>query len=328
MRMFNKMIEDDAGLVKVKSRIGYDKYSNRIVFMVGFGEVVEVDNVKLCRMFGMQRDVYTLTNSMMGKKIFVMPQPCDFNVNMTTMFVYSNIAASSLLGNTFAPLLCTIHLEIDDKMERLHKNYTTIHYFPVCTSEFDTIEVQLCNVYGDNMVFYGGNLLSTSIFEKLAKKCSCKTRKGDIRAETVSEKMKWSQSDYEAIIGLRKERQKKKKRQKKKLTGGALHPTKALLHSIMLAKLLGRAIAATLTKSNMNGMGRLWKKFLNSKYPLQIKQLIWDKKLIDLFFDTRIHLDMRRRIMAQEGGSLGFLLPLITKVPAPLFGFVAHKLFS
>ena len=47
------MIEDDAGLVKVKSRIWYDEYLNRIVFMVAFSEVVEVDNVKLRRMFGM-----------------------------------------------------------------------------------------------------------------------------------------------------------------------------------------------------------------------------------------------------------------------------------
>ena len=169
---FNKMVEDDAGLVKVKSRIWYDDHSNRIVFMVAFGKVVEVDNVKLRRMFGMRRDVFALTNSKLGKKIFVMPQPCNFNVNGTTMFVYSNIVASSPVGNTFALLLCIIHLEIDDKMETLHKNYTTIHYFPVHTSEFDTIEVQLCNVYGDNMVFYGGNLLLSSIFEKLAKKCS------------------------------------------------------------------------------------------------------------------------------------------------------------
>ena len=41
--------------------------------------------------------------------------------------------------------------------------------------------------------------------------------------------MKWAQSDYEAMIGLRKEK-KKKKRQKKKPTSGALHATKALLH--------------------------------------------------------------------------------------------------
>ena len=105
MRTFNKMVEDDAGPVKVKSRIQYDEHSNRIVFMVAFSEVVEVDNVKLHRMFGMRRDVFALTNSKLGKKIFVMPQPCDFNVNRTTMFVYSNIAASSLVGNTFALLL-------------------------------------------------------------------------------------------------------------------------------------------------------------------------------------------------------------------------------
>ena len=133
VRTFNKRVEDDASPVKVKSRIQYDKHSNRIVFMVAFDEVVEVDNVKLCRMFGMRSYVFALTNLKPGKKIFVMPQPCDFNVNGTTMFVYSNITALCPVGNTFAPLLHTIHLEIDDKMETLHKNYTTIHYFPVRT---------------------------------------------------------------------------------------------------------------------------------------------------------------------------------------------------
>ena len=169
VRTFNKMVEDDAGPVKVKSRMRYDEYSNRIIFMVGFGEVVEVDNVKLRRMFGMRRDIFALTNSKPGKKIFIMPKPCDFNVNGTTMFVYSNIAASSPVGNTFAPLLRTIHLEIDDKMETLHKNYTSIHYFPVRTSEFDTIEVQLCNVYGDDMVFYGGESAIVLHFRKVAE---------------------------------------------------------------------------------------------------------------------------------------------------------------
>ena len=103
MRTFNEMVEGDAGPVKVKSRIRYNEHSNRIVFMVGFGEMVEVDNVKLCRMFGMRRDVFALSNSKPGKKIFVMPQPCDFNVNGTTMFVYSKIAASSLC---LCPLPC------------------------------------------------------------------------------------------------------------------------------------------------------------------------------------------------------------------------------
>ena len=68
VRTFNKMVEDDAGPVKVKSRMRYDKYSNRIIFMVGFGEVVEVDNMKLRRMFGMRRDIFAQTNSKLGRK--------------------------------------------------------------------------------------------------------------------------------------------------------------------------------------------------------------------------------------------------------------------
>ena len=89
--------------------------------------------------------------------------------------------------------------------------------------------------------------------------------------------MKWSRSDYEAMIGLRGQKEKKKKKiQKKKPTSGVLNATKALLHSMMLAKLLGRdnknvqqkrAIAATLSKSNMNGMGRLWRKFFKFEIP-------------------------------------------------------------
>ena len=103
------------------------------------------------------------------------------------MFVYSNIAVSSPVGNTFALLLHTVHLEIDDKMETLHKNYTTIHYFPVRTSEFDTIEVQLCNVYGDNMVFYGRNRYRHPFSKSWRRNAAEKNkRKGDIRSENCS----------------------------------------------------------------------------------------------------------------------------------------------
>ena len=241
----------------------------------------------------------------------------------------ANIAALSLVGNTFAKLLCTVHLEIDDKMETLHKNYTTIHYFRV-----GTIEVQLCNLYGDGLLQWG--ICYHPPFSKSwQRNVAEKMRKGDSTVQIVSQKMKWSCLDYEAMIGLRK-----KKRQKKRPSGGALLLTKALLRSIMLVKLLGtdnknaqqkRAVAAMLTKSNLNGMDWLWRKFFNSEYPLpqkQIKQLIRDKKLIDSFFDSRIPLDTRRRTVAQEGGFLGFLLPLITKDTVPLVGLVAHKLFG
>ena len=134
---------------------------------------------------------------------------------------------------------------------------------------------------------------------------------------------KWTRSDYEVMIGL-----KKKKRNLKR---GKLN--KSHLQSAILANLMGnnnknvpqrRAIASTLSKSQMNGMGAIWKKFLTSQYPLpnrQIKQLIRDKKLIDSFFNARIPTETRRKILMQKGGILPFLLPLAAKaVVGPLLG--------
>ena len=136
---------------------------------------------------------------------------------------------------------------------------------------------------------------------------------------------KWTRSDYEVMIGL------KKKKRKGNWRRGKLN--KFHLQSVMLANLVGnnnknvpqrRAIASTLSKSQMNGMGIIWKKFLTSQYPLpnrQIKQLIRDKKLIDSFFNARIPTETRRKILMQKGGILPFLLPLAAKVVVgPLLG--------
>ena len=137
---------------------------------------------------------------------------------------------------------------------------------------------------------------------------------------------KWTRADYQAMIGLKKKTKRDMNKMRRKLN-------KSHLQSVMLANLLGknnknaqqrRAIASTLSKSQMNGMGIIWKKFLTSQYPLpnrQIKQLIRDKKLIDSFFNARIPTETRRKILTQKGGILPFLLPLAAKaVVGPLLG--------
>ena len=140
---------------------------------------------------------------------------------------------------------------------------------------------------------------------------------------------KWTRSDYEAMIGL------KKKKRKGNLKRGKLN--KSHLQSAILANLMGNnnknvpqrsAIASTLSKSQMNSMGIIWKKFLTSQYPLpnrQIKQLIRDKKLIDSFFNARIPTETRRKILTQKGGILPFLLPLAAKA---VVGPLLRKLLS
>ena len=105
----------------------------------------------------------------MPKKLFVMPKPCEFNVNGTMMFVYSDIVESSPVGNAMAPIMCTVHLELDGTMQTLHRKYTAIHYLPVCTSVLDMIEVHLANVYGEDMEFYGSESSLIVHFRKVAE---------------------------------------------------------------------------------------------------------------------------------------------------------------
>ena len=104
-----------------------------------------------------------------SKKLYVMAKPCEFNVNGTTMFVYSNLVEPSPVGNAMAHILCTVHLELDGSMETLHRKYTSIHYFPLRTNILDMIEVQLSNVYGEDMEFYGGESSLVVHFRKVAE---------------------------------------------------------------------------------------------------------------------------------------------------------------
>ena len=85
------------------------------------------------------------------------------------MFVYSDIVESSPVGNAMAPIMHTVHLELDGTMQTLHRKYIAIHYFPVHMSVLDMIEVHLANVYGEDMEFYGGESSLIVHFRKVAE---------------------------------------------------------------------------------------------------------------------------------------------------------------
>jgi len=169
VKTFNKQVEtSNSGTVR--SRLRYDENSNRIIFVVASGEVMQVDHPRLRQMLGFRRRVTSFANrEASDKKSFVMPKPCDFNVNGTTMFVYSDVVEPSPVGDAFAHILRTVHLELDGKMDTLHRKYTSIHYFPVRTPVLDMIEVHLCNVYGEDMEFYGGESSIVVHFRKVAE---------------------------------------------------------------------------------------------------------------------------------------------------------------
>ena len=86
------------------------------------------------------------------------------------MFLHSDIVEFSPVGNAMTPIMHTVHLELDNTMQTLHRKYTAIHYFPVRMNVLDMIEVHLANVYGEDMEFYGGEFSLVVHFRKEMKK--------------------------------------------------------------------------------------------------------------------------------------------------------------
>ena len=155
----------------VRTRFRFDETSERVRIEVGSGEVVVIDNPRLRKMLGVKRGTTNFSNSRPGGKMtVVMPKRVDFNVNGTSMFVYTNVVELSPVGDSLVPLLRQVHLELDGEMETLHRQYDKVHFFPVRVTTLDMIEIHLSNIYGDDMVFYGGESSAVLHFRRKREK--------------------------------------------------------------------------------------------------------------------------------------------------------------
>ena len=148
----------------------------------------------------------------------------------------------------------------------------------------------------------------------------------------------WTRNDYLAAIGRMRGRtsRKKNRRSKKKRLAA-----KDVLEGVMLGHMLGknnknpvqkRALIDTMSSSQMTGMGKVWKAFMSTHYPLpqkQIKQLVKDKHLIGSIFNPKIPVETRRRVLNQKGGIFPALFPIAAKViGSSLLGPIIGKILK
>ena len=114
-----------------------------------------------------------------------------------------------------------------------------------------------------------------------------------------------------------------------------------IMEAVMLGHMLGKnnknavqrnAILDTMSSSQMTGMGRVWKNFMSSRYPLpqkQIKQPVRNRQLIKSIFNPKLLLDTRRHILKQKGGLFPALFPIVAKViGSSLLGPIISKILK
>jgi len=88
------------------------------------------------------------------------------NEDLHLMFVYCDVASHTIVGDTTAPLLRVINLNMESgEMKRL--SFPDIHYIPVQKRHFETIEISINTARGRIMPFETGRSVLTLHFRRV-----------------------------------------------------------------------------------------------------------------------------------------------------------------
>lgn len=92
-------------------------------------------------------------------------QPFDVNQGLNLMYVYCDIAAHTIVGDTKTPLLRVCNVT-GKQGEIVRHTYVQPHYVPVGRREFDSIEIAINNELGNPMPFEYGKSVITLHFRR------------------------------------------------------------------------------------------------------------------------------------------------------------------
>ena len=144
----------------------YSKYVKRVKFNSGTTEIGLLFHPNLLTKlggrseFGEEGDIYP------GDKN-PFPYGVDLNVGSTHLFIYSDLADYTFVGDIEAPILRVIPFESTKKdSNHVHKEFVNLHYVPLTKSGFDEIGINIRGDTGQLAQFVGGKSMIKLHFRK------------------------------------------------------------------------------------------------------------------------------------------------------------------
>ena len=92
----------------------------------------------------------------------------DLDNNLRMLYVYSDIASFSLVGDTRVPLLRVVDTQ-GTYGQMVSATFTHPHYVPLAHSDFETIEINISNELGKPVPFEFGKSVVTLHFRRKNK---------------------------------------------------------------------------------------------------------------------------------------------------------------
>ena len=90
----------------------------------------------------------------------------DAKASFYNLYIYSDLVAETLVGDTYVPLLQTVPLQNRQSVELIHKELLLPQYMKLQTGTISSINVQLCDESGNLVKFTNGHVIVKLHFKR------------------------------------------------------------------------------------------------------------------------------------------------------------------
>ena len=98
-------------------------------------------------------------NTLLTKRHNTATYNVDISAGINSFFIYCNIVEPQFVGNALKPLLRTVPVAEGQLGTTVHKEFISPHYIGLLSREFDTIEIEVRNDFGDLIDFQFGKVI-------------------------------------------------------------------------------------------------------------------------------------------------------------------------
>ena len=146
-------------------RLLYDPVLGRTVFEVYEPNVTIYLSEKMAYMLGFDRQDVSATKRLPNSTVKVADHPPDMDGGINALYVYCNVVAPQIVGNTYSNLLRAVTVS-GNFNENITNIYTDRIYIPVLKKVFDSIEININDDAGRPILFEFGKTFVTLHFRK------------------------------------------------------------------------------------------------------------------------------------------------------------------
>ena len=108
-----------------------------------------------------------LSNKLIGNDNQAFTYAVDLNMTHHQMFVYSDVADYTYVGNITAPILRIVSYKQSKSSTQSHQEFVNLHFVPLAKSYIDQVHIDIKDEIGRSVPFVGGKTLAKLHFKRM-----------------------------------------------------------------------------------------------------------------------------------------------------------------